>query len=209
MKQLTVLAAVLIFVPIAAPTQTRALGAKSPKEVVEQFWAMEAAGGRLNPEGWYKAAAFFAVQPSPLPMEKDITVVAGDFRVADPTINGDQATVAVGCQGCRELGHLDSTLHLKLSPLRPARASARAMPGTSYRYDLVVSDKRWEIDPRTGAARELTGPRQWRLSSFQPTLILNVDTAIRYVTEMRAKWHDPAIRSNADAALAILQRWRR
>jgi hypothetical protein len=47
------------------------------------------------------------------------------------------------------------------------------------------------------------------LNSFQPTLFLNVDTAIRYVTEMRAKWHDPTIRSNADATLAVLQRWQR
>ena len=135
--------------------------------------------------------------------------VAGDFRVGESTISGDRATVAVGCPGCRELGHLDSTLHLKLSPLRPARTTARAMPGASYKYDLVRSDKRWEFDRRTGVAREVVGPTQWRLNSFQPTLFLNVDTAIRYVTEMRAKWHDPTIRSNADATLAVLQRWQR
>jgi len=209
MKQLIALAALLTFAAIAAPAQTRAVREESPKEVVEQFWTMESTGGRLTPAGWYKAAVFFAVQPSPLPMDKDILVVAGDFRVGEPTISGDQATVAVGCPGCRDLGHLDSTLRLKLSPLRPARASAHAMPGTSYKYDLVLSDKRWEVDPRTGVAQELTGPRQWRLSTFQPTLFLNVDTAIRYVTEMRTKWHDPAIRSNADATLAVLQKWQR
>lgn len=208
MKLVIVLMAALTFLAIAAPAQTRAIRGKSPKEIVEQFWTMESTGGRLKLEGWYKAAAFFALQPSPPPMETEITVVAGDFRAGDPTINGDRATIAVGCPGCRELGHLNSVLHLQPSPLRPTRNS-RAVPSSSYEYALVLSDKRWEIDPRTGVAREINGPQQWRLSTFQPTLILDVGTAIRYVSEMQAKSHDPAIRSNADATLAVLERWRR
>jgi hypothetical protein len=57
-------------------------------------------------------------------------------------------------------------------------------------------------------SRQAGGPGQWRIEGPVPEPHLTVDTAIRYVAELRASVKDPAIRRNADNTLAALKRLR-
>jgi len=123
------IATALAFLAMPLAAQLPATYGKSPQEVVEQFWTTETAGGRLTVPGWYNAAAFFAVQPRSFTperdTERDIAVVSGDFKVGDPTISGDRATVVVGCPDCRELGDLESILRLALATPTPRGLPSR------------------------------------------------------------------------------------
>lgn len=140
-------AVALILFPVLLHAESSSVREIPPRQVVEKVWSMDMAGGRITFQGWYDAASFFAAQPASPQLNRDIMVVAGEFRVGEPKVNGDRATVAIGCESCRELGHLDSNLALKLSPQQPPRRNPRAKPGTWYTYDLVFSDKGWEFGP--------------------------------------------------------------
>ncbi len=183
------LGATLVSAEAQAPTRPP----KSPKDVVEDYFQFEVSGGRLTTEGWYKAANFF-VRPIPPPQNKKIFVIDKDFSVWDRPmeIKGTTARVTVGIE---PEGRLDSTLHLVPSGLTPK---------AGIWYDLVLTDKHWELG-HNGQTREVTGPLEWRIKQCEPAIWITVDTAIRYVTEMRDKTTAPVIKKNADATLAKLK----
>lgn len=82
------------------------LHAHSPKGLVEEYWRMETTGGRLTPEGWKKANAYY-LQPVPPPQKRIISVIDDDFAVWNPIIRGSHASVMIGA---RLLGNIDSSL---------------------------------------------------------------------------------------------------
>ena len=50
----------------------------------------------------------------------------------------------------------------------------------------------------------MTGPAAWQIEKTPAFRWTTVNTAIRYVLELRAKSHDPSIRKNADETLEKL-----
>jgi hypothetical protein len=50
----------------------------------------------------------------------------------------------------------------------------------------------------------MTGPRAWQIEGPQGAPWTTVNTAIRYVLEMRAKAKDPQIKRNADDTIGQL-----
>jgi len=62
-------------------------GIKGPKQVVEEFLAMETNGGRLTPEGWHQAEAFF-VRPAPEPSGRRIVVISPNYSVYETWTKG-------------------------------------------------------------------------------------------------------------------------
>jgi len=89
-----------------AIAQASGEGTKGPKQVVEEFLAMETNGGRLTPEGWHQADAFFA-RPAPEPSGRRIVVISPNHSVYETWTKGDQAEVYNDCEG---LGRIDTAL---------------------------------------------------------------------------------------------------
>ncbi len=168
---------------------------KSPKEVVEEFWKMETEGGRLTPDGWYKAGVFF-VRPGPPPQKKLITVASGKYKcsVDERWIKGNQAEIS---NECFELGQIDDALRYTPPDSRYYK--------TAVLHHLVLTEKHWEIGPDGTKEREMNGPRVWRIENPEPILWITLDAAVRYVKEAREKSTDPVLKKNAEQTLTKLR----
>ncbi|HEX4001588.1 MAG TPA: hypothetical protein VHX36_03015 [Candidatus Acidoferrales bacterium] len=178
MKTLPAIAAILLSSALTAVQSYAQV--KSPKDVVGEFWRMEINGGRLTPDGWNRAAAFF-LHPSPRPDNRSILVVSTNGRLDEMDKGTTRAEVYVGCS---ELGHLDSNLRFIPSPRGPALLEMVC------KYDLVLTESRSE----------------WKIADGSPGLRVSVGTAVRYVADMRQRSSDPVVKKNADAAIAALRK---
>ncbi len=176
--------------------QTMGTEAKSPKEVVEQFLKMETQGGRITPEGWRKASTFF-VRPSRPSRDIRVFVVYRDYAVWNPVIKGTTATVMMDIYS---EGRIDSAL--RYTP--PDAHSYKS----GIMFKLVLTDKYWELGPHGNATTEVAGPREWRIDEASPMLVLNAQSAIRYVNEMRDRTTDPVTKKNARTTLLALKHLR-
>jgi len=190
------LAAAIHLAVIAGFAQSSSPQDNLPKNVVEQFCKIDAAGERLTPAGWHRADAFF-VRPGPPAEDATVSIMEGDFFVGTPQVNGDTATVGVEYL---ELGHLDSSMRFvwATSPYSPIKIRAF--------YTVVLTDRHWELGSDASGPREVKGPVAWRIRDFQSESVVTVDTAIRYVTETRDKSTDPDLKRNADATIAVLKK---
>ncbi len=97
----------------------------------------------------------------------------------------------------RPVGQIDSAL--RYSP--PTRRFYK----TSRHFNLVQTNHRWEPGINGEPNKEVTVPMQWLIDEPNDTLMLNVSTAIRCVTERRDKTTDPVVRKNADLTLTKLK----
>ncbi len=168
--------------------------------MVEEFWKLETDGGRLTPEGWNKANAFFVRSTTP-PTKRIILVIDKDFSVWDPVVKGNTADVIVGVHGICEIN----------SELRSSRWPPAATGKDGAFWKLVLTNKHWELGTDGNAAREVTGSAEWRIDSAGSggtgnEIWLTVGAAIRYVTQMRDKTTNPVVKQNADRTLSILKR---
>jgi hypothetical protein len=171
----------------------------TPEEVVRRFWIMETEGTRLTPNGWYQAAEYFSGRPSP--PNQTIFVVSDYFSVNPVSVAGNKAEIDVYA---REFRKLNPKLLLENVP-NQAPNGALVVAGNWFTYKLTLSDRHWEWSPLRGEPREASGHKQWKIDGFQTDLVLNTDTTIRYLTEMRDKSTDPIIRKNAGQTIAILK----
>jgi len=170
-----------------AIAQASGEGTKGPKQVVEEFLAMETNGGRLTPEGWHQADAFFA-RPATEPSGRRIVVISPNHSVYETWTKGDQAEVYNDCEG---LGRIDTALRYT-----PPESGVLKTTGV---YRLVRTQE--GISPASTIRSS-----QWKIEEPPTFLWLNKETAIRYVAAMRDKTGDPVIRKNADRTLAVLKR---
>lgn len=179
---------------------------ESPSQVLQRFYKLEAAGKALTPEGWRELAEFFVETPKP---QWDKILVYDIVHVGEALIEGD--TAEIGISG-NSLGELDSSLRLAdYPPGKPCAQDSACYGDDKLTYILLLSEKPWdwEAAPDGTRAKEFTGPLAWRIYRFDPSEPwISLDTAIRYVTEMRDKTTDPAIKKNADETLAILLKLR-
>jgi hypothetical protein len=181
-------------VPISG--QTRADFWGSPREVIEQYWNMGVSGELLTSEGWDRASGFYAKPNSP-PPGKFFDVYSNFNGLYSVSINGDKAEVAWQYVNC---GRVDSDL--RYSP--PPKTNALKM-ALVFRLVLTPSYMRmFGPDGKTEIERKPTGDSAWKIEgpAFPPWTTVN--TAVRYVLEMRNKATDPAIKKNADQTLAKL-----
>jgi hypothetical protein len=188
-----ILALSVLSVPIAR-SQTN-----TPEEVVRRFWKMETKGSRLEPNGWYRAAEYFSGRPSS--PHQMISVVSDYFSVHTVSVTGNKAGIAVYT---REFRKLSPNLLLENVP-NQAPNGVLVVPGMWFSYKLTLSDRHWEWSPLREEPREVAGQKQWTIDGFQTDLVLNTDTAIRYLTEMRDKSADLTTRKNAGQTIAILK----
>lgn len=168
----------------------------SPKEVVERFWKMETQGGRLGPEGWRAAASYFATTVE-FPKERSIGVVSNHFSVWDAMIRDNSAEVTVGVGG----------LMWKIDPEMRVHTWSDQIKGF-ISYKLVLTDRHSGIASDRKAS-DVNTPREWRIEKEPTTIFLTLNTAIKYLTQVRDSTDDPAIKKNAEQSIAELKRHHR
>jgi len=171
-------------------------------QVSEEFWRLETNGERLKSSGMEKVGALFA-RPVPAPSVQLIHVVG------DPSHDTiEETTEAEGWTEVsvttNELGTLDRTLRFARSP-RKGRNNVALLRGPVITLDLVLTTKRLKLREDGTHVVEATSTPKWLILCGSESLWVSVDTAIRYVTEMRARTKDPNMRKNADQSLANLR----
>ncbi|MHB8524881.1 MAG: hypothetical protein ACYDD2_01815 [Candidatus Acidiferrales bacterium] len=192
---------VLTVVPVCA--QAARVKQKSPAEVVRDFLKIETTGGRLTPEGWNKASAFF-IRPQ-MPFGNKVIHVILNFNadVAYETARTENWAEVYG--GTNEVGQLDSSLRFDPTLQPPNPYHVAFIVGPSIKFNLVLTDRHWQLESDGVMGKEVTGQPEWKIVDDLPGIFITVDAAVRYVTKMRAKTSDPVTRKNADSALAALK----
>jgi hypothetical protein len=149
-----------------------------------------------NSEGWHRAGGLFT-DPTPQ-VGKAILVVSNYWGPASEVKStGETAEVT---QGYIDMGRIDSAL--RYSPPRES-----AVGKTALVYHLVTVPTyliMYGPDGKTLLNKKPAGTRVWQIKDPQGLPFATVNTAVRYVLEMRDKTTDPAIRKHADETLARL-----
>jgi hypothetical protein len=192
------IAVVLAFavIAISATGQNRKDFWGSPKEVVEEYWNMGIRGELLTPEGWENSSGFFT-KANPTLQNNSFDVFSNDYGVGRTEITGSTAEVEMGFIN---LGRIDSVLRYSPPPKTPFYK-------TALRFRLALTPtyiRMFGPDGKTEIERKPTGESAWKIAETFPRPWTTVNTAIRYVLEMRNKTTDPVIKRNADETLAKL-----
>jgi hypothetical protein len=190
MKTLMV-AIVLALAPMMAAAQSGGSQNESPKQVVERFCKMAAEGMGLSPEHWDEFNEI-TVYPAAWSTSGGMTVIRG-YTVGDAVEHGDSAEVSVEYAVWGNVD-LSSFLFLRTEGLVPDEPVKR-----NALLTLKLSDKVGQSSAATKA------PLRWRLAYSISGGSVSVDTAIRYVSEMRGKLHDPVLKYNAERTLVALR----
>jgi hypothetical protein len=159
---------------------------------------MAVRGGLLTPKGWKRAGGYFT-DPTPWTTNMTVVVMSNDYGFDESSISGGTAKAGMTCN---ELGKIDA--NLRYTPL-PPKQSFKSGRG----YDLVAVPAHTLVSvPGTNKPEERvnTNVTYWKVKGSPGDPWTTVNTAIRYVLEMREKATDPAIKKNADQTIAKLLR---
>jgi len=173
-----------------------AIAAQSAKAVLIRFCELDANGGQLTPEGSRTIAALFAAPGS---ARSGKVGVVSSFKV-NRVSSKDGSADDNGTIKYR----VEYTL---LGVIEPSQAEFSPTPATLLVEPTLFTLKRYgnRVGARPG---NHAAASDWLIEGPVPEPNLNVDSAIRYVTELRAKAANDAVRRNADRALAALKRLR-
>jgi hypothetical protein len=198
---------------ISAETSTTP---SSPSEVLEAYRKMDGEGGRLTASGWYRASKFF-VKPGRAPQHYVLQVIGGEavgdgFPWPKGTSNRVRIHVSVDARGqIDSSGRFTPVLDPSLIDPSGRPLTQLAHPSLSgplpiiQIYDLVLTDTYWEFGPSREGAREVKGPLEWRIETFEFEPRVTIDVAIRYLTKLRDESSSEVIKRNADKSIATLR----
>jgi hypothetical protein len=186
----------LLLCPTALVGQTIPdLHRENPREIIERLCKMDEAGIRLTPRGWHEADTMF-LHPQRFSRNVSLVVKDGDCGTISAEVSGNDATVGVEYLVLGQIapsmrfswtGHVTEPIKLRNS------------------YTLVHTDTYWVMTGEHGI-RQVRGATQWKIEKFQRRQVVSVETAIRYVREVRERASDPMVKKNADETLRILSR---
>ena len=200
MKRVLILAllAVLDALAVSGQAQAPRQSGRSPREIVEQLWKLATEGELLTPEGWSRYSGLF-LHPEPPPGNKVIRIVSNSWGVEGVLAKGSDMEVAVDYA---EAGQIDSRLRYTPPPPPFVR--------TGLIYHFVLAPTHWTMLMSDGKVitgkEERTGPAESQITGSPGPPWTTVNTAIRYVLEMRQKTTDPLIKKNADQTLSKLMK---
>jgi hypothetical protein len=169
-----------------------------PRDVIENYWDMGVRGELLTRDGWEMASGDF-VTPGSAPEDLSFDVFSNRYGVDSAHITANTATVEVGF---KNVGHIDS--RLRYSP--PRKLPSRVLQ-TAFLFRLAVTPLyvlMYGPDGKSLVEKKPTGNSAWKIVEPAPMPWTTVNTAIRYVLEMRNKTIDPIIKKNADETLTQL-----
>jgi len=180
---------------VAVHAQEALTQPRSPNEVLEQFCRMDAEGKQLSPEGETEVTGLLDFQ-KPWAQHPEIIVVK-DYVVRGPDRQKDTTRFVVDYQ---VWGRLGSSLRFErlegLVVNHPIRVREYIPLFRTDKHIEVGNDGRWQ---------QVKGVLEWRIGTVPSAPHVSVDTAIRYVTELRDKSSDPIIKTNADRAVDDLR----
>ncbi|MGB8011789.1 MAG: hypothetical protein WCF68_09265 [Terriglobales bacterium] len=170
---------------------------KTRTEVVDDIWRMATQGELLTPEGWSKACGFYT-NPTPFSGNKVILIMSNDWGPSYEDRSKDDSTdVELGYAG---MGKIDSALRYT-----PPPKTEFIKTGLLYHLVAVPAySKMYGPDGKTLVEKKPLGSRFWQIQGSPGPPWTTVNTAIRYVLEMRENSADPAIKKNADQTIAKL-----
>jgi hypothetical protein len=161
--------------------------AKSASETLTRFCTMDAAGNGLSADGWKRLGEMFNRPSASRPTHAIIS--SRGFNVSNPRIEGDKAHFYVEYM---EVAQIDDL------------ARFETLPGphhTRVLYTLVLTTGK-----DSAVLKEGEGRFEWKIDVPQIEPRITVETAKRYVTDLRDTTKDPVIKKNADRTLASLER---
>jgi hypothetical protein len=172
---------------------------KSRTEVVDELWRMATRGELLTPEGWHQACGFFT-NPTPFSGNKVILVMSNDWGPSyGDRSKSDSTDVELGYF---DMGKIDAELRYT-----PPPKTEFVKTGFLYHLAAVPAySMMYGPDGKTLVEKKPVGYRFWQIQGSPGLPWTTVNTAIRYVLEMRGKTTDPTIKKNADETLAKLLR---
>jgi hypothetical protein len=171
-------ALVIFLAEITAP------GQESPRQVLDTFCEMDAQGKELTAEGWREVRSIFT-QPRATP--DDRIIVIRDFVVSRPAPFKDGVTFYIEYV---YVGQLD-----KKGPRFTRLPDPYPRGPVKVRIEYILK--------QTDGGGKLP---KWRIDGSPREPHISIDTAIRYVTEIRNGATNPAIVKSADQAIAALKR---
>jgi hypothetical protein len=169
----------------------------SPKEIVDQFVKMDLHGNRLTAQGWRAADLLFVRRSEPVE-PKVVVVIGRQYALSTQT---EKANTKEFYFGYEEVGRI-STSSLRFVPTRSGIESR-----SFDKYDVVASP----VEPIRGDTQNTVerSSSEWKIDGAQPeTMHLTAAAAIRYVTQLRRRAKNAAIRGNADQTLVKLAPYR-
>jgi len=195
-----------IFVLGASPwAQSNSVPGKSAKVALEVFRKMDSRGERLTKEGWLKGAAAF-VRPDQRPREQTFKIIANE-SFGQTIVKGNRAEVWTEDI---DWGTVDSMARFSSVV---GRATGPAGPGdplegpltTRQPYTLLFGEVYWELNPDGSAPRQVKGKAAWRIESFDPGPLVEMDSALQYLATLSNSSSDPTIRRNAATSIAAIR----
>lgn len=188
MRVHAVAAAVLL---LSAAVMMAQSAPKTPKQVVEEYCKLDAAGALTSSEGWPTISPLF-VWPD-APGWDTFTVVRGYTVGAEKKV-GNTATVPVQYEVA---GVLDSTPRF-----RPAKVKK-----VTVVYRLVYDNKRFVMDVDGNPDHEeASGAARWRISKPQNGPHVSYQKALAMANDWLTNAPDAETKKNAKRALAELKK---
>ena len=209
MMRLFKLAIVICFVPVSLSAQThtttdQSSKAQEVKAVVEQFYKLESEGTWLVPDRWHELTDFFtSVQSWP---PDDAVSVLKSYRIGDA-----KRSIVDGKENYEVdvdrfvWGSINSFLRFTRAELPKRNSPAKSEPvERPAKYSLSLTDS-FVMGGPPWNEQKTKGTLRWRMNGRGGSSDVSVNAAVRWVTEMRDKSNDPAMKYNADRTLAILK----
>lgn len=183
-----VVAAVLLLCAAVALAQSTT---KTPKQVVEEYCKLDAAGALTSSEGWPTISPLFVWPDAP---GWDTFTVVRRYTVGAEKKVGRTATVPVEYEVA---GVLDSTPRF-----RPAKVKK-----VTVVYHLVYDNKRFVMDADGNPDREVaSGAARWRIAKPQNEPHVSYEKALAMANDWLANAPDAATKKNAEEAVVGLKK---
>jgi len=189
-----------LVVTIAWAQETHSTRDFTPTQLIDQFWKLATQGDLLTANGWERARGFYS-HSTPPPVSKSIDVVSNVWGPASQkSLDGEIAVVVIGFD---DAGHIDENLKY----IAPKETGAVK---TGRLYHLVFAPTKFETYKSDGknlvVDKTIVGPKAWQIEDKPGAPFTTVNSAIRYVLEMRKKSNDPNVIRNADTTIEKLLR---
>jgi hypothetical protein len=197
-KSIWIVAAVIVLTlseATAVSAQLQANAGMGPREVVERFVQMDLDGKLLTNADNEEASELLY---SPYPYSQDRAMIVVDhYELRGPSRQGNSTTFSIDFH---EWGRLNSSLAFS--------QEEGDIAGKPVRVREYVHVARTTLHNELGPNGHMTtvkGSPSWRIEAIPSGSHISIETAIRYVKEMREKTIDPATKENAGKTIATLE----
>jgi hypothetical protein len=168
---------------------------KPTELLVRQYDKLVAQGALLTREGWTKSSGLWS-SSDPYPQSGEIAVEDLGGLTAEDWVKDNRAQVETKWE--TYYGKIDSSLRYK--PDSPV--SGGILMGRMIALVCVDSGR---SSPPNARIADTRCAGEWKLEGPQRFRVASLAAALKYVTEMRDKATDPAIRKNANRTIESLK----